>query len=754
MSLPSASALDSRNRQSNADILRYANLALFVLAAAAVPLHFAGGLASDQKLLGVEVRAATHGFCALIFLAGWWLARRQRVNAAYLVSQAGILLAAAVPVVVQGLGLNAPILPVMALSIVVAAMVQSTRAAWRFTLAYSAGAILLFAAQMTGHLGALQGKTGAAPGARLIAILALYLGTGWMVTRFSKVYVDAMAHQAVAAAEASAARVALEAQGELNRKVIDAVPGIIGYWDTALRCQFANAAYGAILNHPAATLVGQSYERVMSSTAAESTQELMKAALQGTEGSASLELVNPQGAVRQVWMRFLPHQVEQDIKGVLVAGWDVTEQHEAKLQLESLNSELRKRTLQAEEASVAKSRFLATMSHEIRTPMNGVLGMAQLLLMPDTGEDKRQEYAHTIIKSGELLLSLLDGVLDLAKVEAGKVEVLSAPMEPGQVLQETRSLFSEAAASKGLTLEVSDLAPAGQRYLGDGFRLRQMLSKLVNNALKFTAQGNIRIEVREVGREEEGAVLEFSVTDHGVGMTKEVQQRLFQAFTQADSSTTRQFGGTGLGLSIVRDLAKLMGGDAGVESEPGQGARFWFRVPAKLASEALEQPRAKRLTDGNLRAAAPSAMPGRILVAEDDKTNQTVVQFLLQKLGVQSDLVENGKQALDAIVGGMAPDLILMDAQMPTMDGLEATARIRQWEAESGRPRLVIIALTASAFDDDHQRCLAAGMDDFLTKPISVPKLVAALARWTSERNRTRDRAPEQPLESSSQAPQ
>ena len=731
MVLPSVETLDSRSRQSNADVLRYVHFGLGVLAVAAVPMHFAGGFPSAQMVLGAQVRAATHAFCALIFVAGWFLARQQRVAPAYLLLQTGMYLAVLVPVLVQRLGLHAPILPVLTLAIVVGAMVQSTRTAWFLALAYSTAAILLFAAELTGHLAAFPDSGGVSPGARLIAVLALYLGTGWMVTRFSKVYLDAIA-------EATAARFALEAQGELTKKVVDAVPGIIGYWDADLRCQFANAAYATILNHPVATLVGQLYGTVIPKTGAESTQELMQMALSGTEGNASLELLGPHGTLRYVWMRFLPHHVEQNTKGVLVAGWDVTEQREAKLQLESLNVELRRRTNQAEDANVAKSRFLATMSHEIRTPMNGVLGMAQLLLMPDTGEDKRREYARTIINSGELLLSLLDGVLDLAKVEAGKVEILSAPMEPGQVIQETYSLFAEAAASKGLTLEVCELAPSGQRYLGDSFRLRQMLSNLVNNAIKFTAKGNVLIEVREVGREGERAVLEFSVTDHGVGMTKETQERLFQAFTQADSSTTRQFGGTGLGLSIVRELAKLMGGDAGVQSELGKGARFWFRVPTKLTSEASEQPTAKPLADGALTATAPSAMPGRVLVAEDNKINQMVVQAVLHTLGVHSDIVEDGQQALDAIVGGMVPDLILMDAQMPTMDGLEAATKIRQWEAANGRPRMVIIALTASAFDDDRQHCLAAGMDDFLTKPLAVDKLAATLARWTSDRNRTR----------------
>ena len=399
----------------------------------------------------------------------------------------------------------------------------------------------------------------------------------------------------------------------------------------------------------------------------------------------------------------------------------------------------------AEAASIAKSRFLATMSHEIRTPMNGILGMAQLLLSPNLEDAARQDYARTVLNSGQTLLTLLNDILDLSKVEAGKVELESAAFEPGQILHEAQTLFAEAAAQKGLRIESAWNGPT-QRYLGDPHRLRQMLSNLVGNALKFTEKGQIRIEAREVERDGQRALIEFSVTDTGIGIPADKQALLFKPFSQADSSTTRQFGGTGLGLSLVRSMAMLMGGDVGIESEAGQGSRFWFRIRADLlavgADSRDEVRQAKVGADGTECPAAGTAMgvgsgtpgtfAGRILVVDDNPTNRMVLKAMLNKPGVHCDFAENGQQAVDAITGAdkIAPDLVLMDCQMPVLDGYQATRRIRQWESENARPRLTIVALTASAFEDDRQNCLDVGMDDFLTKPIAIEKLMATLGHW------------------------
>lgn len=251
--------------------------------------------------------------------------------------------------------------------------------------------------------------------------------------------------------------------------------------------------------------------------------------------------------------------------------------------LEASQADLLKAKEAAESANIAKSRFLATMSHEIRTPMKGVLGMAQLLLMDETMDDAdRKEYAQTIYNSGQTLLALLNDILDLSKVEAGKMELSSAPFDPRQLIDETLRLFAPAAREKGLSIAAEWRGPPGIRYAADVARLRQMLGNLAGNAIKFTSAGFVRIEAAVVRETAQRAWLEFSVSDSGIGLSPEQQTRLFQPFSQADSSTTRQYGGTGLGLSIVRSLAQLMDGTVGVESQPGKGSRFWFRVGVGL----------------------------------------------------------------------------------------------------------------------------------------------------------------------------
>ncbi len=387
----------------------------------------------------------------------------------------------------------------------------------------------------------------------------------------------------------------------------------------------------------------------------------------------------------------------------------------------------------AEAATVAKSRFLSTMSHEIRTPMNGILGMAQMLLMPNTKDEERQDYVRIILTSGQSLLSLLNDILDISKVEAGKLELESAVLNPAQIVHETQVLFAETAGQKGLRIESDWVGEAGQRYLGDPHRLRQMLDNLVGNAIKFTAEGLIRIAGREVDRDDQGVLLEFVVSDTGVGISPEKQTLLFKPFSQTDSSTTRQYGGSGLGLSIVRSLAELMGGSAGVESEAGRGSRFWFRIRVEFVPGAGERRAHRREAEkGDYEGRTPGMLTGHILVVEDNEINRTVINAMLSKRGLRCDFAEDGQQALEAITGGMEPDLILMDCQMPVMDGFEATRRIRRWEAETARPRLPIVAITAGAFDEDRKQCIEAGMDDFIAKPIDAEALFATVARRLS----------------------
>ncbi|HEY6896568.1 MAG TPA: ATP-binding protein, partial [Rhodocyclaceae bacterium] len=389
-----------------------------------------------------------------------------------------------------------------------------------------------------------------------------------------------------------------------------------------------------------------------------------------------------------------------------------------------LLSQAEEREQAAEAANVAKSQFLATMSHEIRTPLNGMLGMAQLLMMPGVTEPEQHAYAKTIFSSGKTLMTLLNDILDLSKVEAGRLDLVHAPCDPRQIVEETAELFAETAAAAGLRIDLAWRGPEGQLYQADPIRLRQMLSNLVGNAIKFTGQGFVRIEAAERERQGNTAILEFAVTDSGIGIPVDKQDLLFKAFSQVDSSTTREYGGTGLGLSIVRSLARMMGGDVGLESREGKGARFWFHVRAEILRVDPPAPQ------GEGKPALPTGRSGKVLVVEDNPANRYVAEALLGKLGFQAESLENGQQAVAAIKAGMRPDAVLMDLQMPVMDGFQATEQIRRWERDNGLPRLTIVALTASVFNEDRQQCMACGMDGFLTKPIDTDELAATLGQW------------------------
>ena len=387
-----------------------------------------------------------------------------------------------------------------------------------------------------------------------------------------------------------------------------------------------------------------------------------------------------------------------------------------------LQQTLTEATRAAEAASKAKGDFLANMSHEMRTPLSAVLGLAQLL--DGTALDDRQRgYLGKLREASRTLLALISDVLDLAKIESGRISLELAPFRFDEVFDGVLGLFTEQAASKGLVLQVLRDPAIPPLLLGDALRLRQVLLNLVGNAIKFTERGEVQVTVAVLRADEPRMLLRFSIRDTGIGIPEDQLQQLFQPFVQADNSTSRQYGGTGLGLAICRQLVGLMGGSLVAESVPGSGSVFSFTARFAVAPAGPELAGAAAVA----AAVAPRPLQGlRVLVAEDNDINLEIVTTLLELEGMQVRTARDGEAAVQACADGW-PQLVLMDMQMPGIDGLEASRRLR---AEPRHAQLPIIALTANALSEDRERCLAAGMNDHLAKPIELALLLDALRRW------------------------
>ncbi|MGE0877209.1 MAG: response regulator [Acidimicrobiia bacterium] len=392
--------------------------------------------------------------------------------------------------------------------------------------------------------------------------------------------------------------------------------------------------------------------------------------------------------------------------------------------IEERTAELARSQQAAIDASRARGEFLANMSHEIRTPMNAVIGLTELLLDTPLLAEQRG-YVENIRNSANALLALVNDVLDFSKIESGKVEVDLVDVDLVRLVNEVTLTLASSASAKWLTLEAHVAPEARTIVRTDPTRVRQVLVNLIGNAIKFTEKGSVTVVATKRRTDDGAPVLRFDVMDTGIGISEQVRAKLFKPFQQGDLSTTRKYGGTGLGLAISTQLLQLLHGKIDCEGEPGKGSTFWFEIPFEPGSVSYAPPSSRPLTASDQLLFRPGVL--RVLLAEDNPVNQMVASKLLEKSGMVVETADNGLEALNAVMA-YHYDLVVMDCQMPEMDGFEATRRIRSLEPGGPtRPGVPILALTANALDGDRERCLEAGMTDYLAKSVDRAALSSKL---------------------------
>jgi PAS domain S-box-containing protein len=501
-------------------------------------------------------------------------------------------------------------------------------------------------------------------------------------------------------------RTAIE-QRTLLDTVLDNLDAFVFMKDRDRRFLYVNAKTALVLGQSAEGIVGRLDREVMPADMADAAWERERAVFDGTRRASQVELVLD-GGPRQLWEVKVPVRLDGDVGGVLCVATDVTELHQLKAAADAANQ--------------AKSDFLSNMSHEIRTPMNSIIGMTHLALKA-AFEPKLRDYLEKIRHSGQHLLGIINHILDFSKIEAGRLELEVVEFKLDALMRSLETQLGETAAARGLHFEF-DIAPELARPLrGDPLRLEQVLLNFVGNAVKFSERGSVKVRARALRSFGSDTLVRFEVEDHGIGIDPAEVAQLFTPFHQADPSTTRRYGGTGLGLVISKQLAELMGGEAGVESEPGRGSTFWFT--ARLGQGGAHEVRPVRKA-APLPLASGQRLDGTtVLLVEDNVFSQQVGRELLENVGATVVVAANGSEALD-LMRGRPFDCVLMDVQMPVMDGFEATRRIR---ADPALRDTVVIAMTANAGVEDQARCMAAGMNEFLTKPVAPEHLAATIAR-------------------------